>query len=190
MDRAATIPTVVFMFIAAVVATDPRLAGAEDAPADPIVSVAPAEGEEMVAAQRHSWHGNLGAGGSLLLSGAAGQRWRLDAQASLLPGGRFGHWGFLLAARAVGRDPDVALFTVGVERQLAASRPRLAISGYVDVGVESAGSLPVVGAGSRTVLRMMGPLGVAVDTGAHLILDGFSSTRLMASASLLIVVAR
>src|SRR5687767_14004494 len=132
------------------------------------------------------FHGSLSAGGSLLLTGAGGDATRFDASISIQPWRRFGA---VLAVRASDEEPRAMMLTAGVEYQAAASRPRLVMALYADAGVETAGTDPVIGAGLRTTLVVVGPLGVIADTGFHLVLDP-DDLRMVIGSALMIAVAR
>lgn len=132
------------------------------------------------------WHGSIGAGGSLLATGAAGHAARLDAAIELQPWRRLG---VLAAGRACGGEPRDAILTAGLTYQAAAARPRLALALYVDAGVATGGPAPVIGAGLRTTIAVVGPLAVVLDTGAHVVVDG-GDTRLVIGSAALLAVAR
>jgi hypothetical protein len=61
---------------------------------------------------------------------------------------------------------------------------------YADAGVETAGKTPVLGFGTRTVFRIIGPLALIGDTGFHLVLDGLDDTTLVIGSALMLGVAR
>jgi hypothetical protein len=133
------------------------------------------------------WHGSIGAGGSLVLTGAGGDAFRLDGAIAYQPFERFG---FVAAVRAFDDEPRDALVTAGITWEAAASRPRLAVALYGDAGIATAETLPVLGIGVRTTIAVFGPLGVIADTGAHLVLDGVDDTALVISSALLLAVVR
>lgn len=134
------------------------------------------------------WHAAAGVGGSLLLSGDGGDATRFDAAISFqFPRSRFG---VVAAGRAFDDNPRDALVTAGVEYQAAASRPRLVLTLYADIGLETAGTHAVAGFGTRTVFRIIGPLAVIADTGFHFVLDGLDDTTLVIGSALLVGVAR
>jgi hypothetical protein len=137
-----------------------------------------------------TWHGSIGAGGSILITGSQDDRTRFDAAISVMPGGRFGRFGALAAVRAIDDDPGSAIVTAGVEYQAAASRPRLVLTLYADLGVETSATAPVIGAGSRTWFKIVGPLGLVADTGFHLVIDGADDTRLVIGSTLMLALIR
>ena len=134
-----------------------------------------------------TWHGSIGAGGSLLVTGAGGDALRLDGAIAYQPFERFG---FVAAVRAFDDAPRDALVTAGLTWEAAASRPRIAVALYADAGVATAETLPVLGLGVRTTIAVFGPLGVVADTGAHLVLDGVDDTALVISSALLLALVR
>jgi len=143
--------------------------------------------EDQPAAPARHWHGSLSVGASLLSTGDGGDTTRFDASISFQPHRRFGA---VVAARAFDDAPRSVMLTAGVEYQAAASRPRLVLSLYADVGVETAGKDPVLGVGVRTTLIVLGPVGVVADTGFHLVIDGMDRTRLVIGTALMLAVAR
>ncbi|MBP9204059.1 MAG: hypothetical protein KBG28_08865 [Kofleriaceae bacterium] len=127
-------------------------------------------------------HGSLGAGPALVLTGAGGDRTRLDLGLDVLPGGRLGRFGLAGALRGLGGDGAPTLLCAGVVWQAAAARPRLTLLPYAEAGLawaDGAARAPVVGAGLRVALAVLGPVGVVVDSGAHLVVDGVADTRLV-----------
>jgi hypothetical protein len=122
-------------------------------------------------------HGSVGFGGALLLTGDQGDRNRLSAELDIEPGGRFDTYGALVALRAFDRQ-HAGLLCVGLMYEAAAARPRLVIDLHADLGVDLDGIHLVAGGGVRTVLGIIGPLGVALDTGAYVVLAGSQDTRL------------
>jgi len=132
-------------------------------------------------------HGSAGAGGGFLLTGAnGGNRGRLDAEIDVSPGGAFGRFGGSLAWRAVDRD-HAGLACVGVVYEAAAARPRLVLDLHADLGADVDVKAPLVGGGIRSTLTIIGPLGVALDTGAYLVIDGIADTRLAIESNAMLV---
>jgi hypothetical protein len=131
------------------------------------------------------WHGSIGAGGQFLLTGDQGDRNRIEMEADVEPASR---WGALLAWRTVNQHHN-GILSAGVMYEAAAARPRLVVSFHGDVGFDLDQHAPVVGGGLRTVIAIVGPAGIALDSGGYLVLDGVDHTRL-AIASGLAVVAR
>ncbi len=133
------------------------------------------------------FHGSLGVGGALLLTGnAGGSRLRVEGEVDVEPGGRFGRFGGLLAIRAADRTHH-GLACAGLMFEAAASRPRLVLDLHADVGVDLDQRAPLIGAGIRTVVTIIGPLGVAIDAGAILVIDGLDRSRLAIGSATSIV---
>ena len=124
------------------------------------------------------FHGSAGAGGALLLTGDRGDRNRFEASLDL----ERGRYGGLLALRGFDTDHH-GLLTAGLVFEAGAARPRLVVDLHADLGADLDQEAPVVGGGIRTVIAIVGPLGVALDTGAYLVIDGFDDTRLVISTS-------
>jgi hypothetical protein len=125
-------------------------------------------------------HGSVSAGGTLLLTGDEGTRNRGELELDVEPQSRFGA---LVAWRAFDQDHK-GLVTAGLIYEGGAARPRLVLDLHGDVGVDLDHKAPVVGGGIRTVLTLIGPLGLALDTGAYLVIDGVDSTRLQFQSGL------
>lgn len=136
------------------------------------------------AAAERGYHGSIGGGGSLLLTGGEGDRLRLDFQVDLEPGTRYGG---SLAWRFVDQDHH-GMLTAGLVFEGAAARPRLVVDLHGDLGADLDQHAPVVGGGIRTTLTILGPLGVGLDTGAYLVIDGVERSRLVLAGNALVVV--
>jgi len=134
-------------------------------------------------AHARPWHGSVGAGGALVGTGAGDDRGRLEIALDLKPGIRFGG---VLAWRAFDENHD-GLVMAGIVYEGAASRPRLVLDLHADLGADLDARAPLVGGGIRTTLTIIGPLGVALDSGAYLIIDGIDNTRLQLQSSALVV---
>jgi hypothetical protein len=133
------------------------------------------------------FHGSVGAGGSLLLAGEnGGNRGRLSAELDLLPGGAFGRFGGLVAWRAVDGD-HAGLVCAGLVFEAAAARPRLVLDLHADAGADLDQRAPLVGGGIRTTLTIIGPLGVALDTGLYVVIDGVDHSRLVVESNAMVV---
>jgi hypothetical protein len=130
----------------------------------------------LVATTAHArpWHGSVGGGTTLLLTGDQGDRNRFELQADVEPASR---WGALLAWRAFD-DTHKGIVGAGVVYEAGAARPRLVVDFHGDAGVDLDHTAPMVGGGLRAVIAVVGPLGVALDTGAYLVIDGVEDTRL------------
>ena len=134
------------------------------------------------------FHGSFGVGGAALATGnAGGAHLRFEGELDLEPGGRFGRFGGLVALRAADRDHH-GLACVGVIYEAAASRPRLVLDLHADAGFDLELRAPLAGAGIRTVVTIYGPLGVALDGGALLVIDGLADTRLVIGGATALVV--
>jgi hypothetical protein len=125
-------------------------------------------------AQARPWHGSVGGGSTLLLTGDRGDRTRFELEADLEPASR---WGALLAWRGFDGDHD-GIVAAGFVYEAGAARPRLVVDFHGDLGVDLDERAPMIGGGLRTVIAIVGPLGVALDTGAYLVVDGVDNTRL------------
>ncbi len=128
-------------------------------------------------------HGSVGAGGSLIVTGSQGDRWRLDLAVDFKPRSRYG---VLLAWRAFDADHR-GLVTAGLSFEAGAARPRLVIDLHADVGVDLEQRAPVIGGGFRPTLGLIGPLGLVYDGGAYIVLDGLDDSRFQLMSTLLLV---
>jgi hypothetical protein len=72
--------------------------------------------------------------------------------------------------------------------EAAAARPRLVLDLHADLGADLDARAPLAGGGLRTTLQLVGPLGVVVDSGAYLVIDGIERTRLQLQSSALLAV--
>jgi hypothetical protein len=125
------------------------------------------------------FHGSVGAGGALLLTGDLGDRARLEASADVKLGGRFG----ALAAWRAFDDHHRGLVAAGLVFEAGAARPRLVLDLHADLGADLDARAPLAGGGIRTTLAIVGPLGVVLDSGAYLVIDGLDDTRLQLQSS-------
>ncbi len=139
-----------------------------------------------VSADPRAWHGSIGGGGSLLLTGDDGARQRLAGELDVLPGGAWDRYGVLVALRDVDADHH-GLLCAGVLFEAASARPTLALALHGDVGLDLDARAPLVGGGLRTTLAIAGPLGVALDAGGELVLDGLDHSRLALALSAMVV---
>ena len=121
-----------------------------------------------------SIHGSAGIGGSLIMTGARGDRFRLDATFDLKPRSRYG---VVLGWRAFDEDHE-GLVTAGLAYEGAASRPRLVVDLHADLGFDLDARRPLAGAGIRTTLMIVDPFAVVLDTGGYLVIDGVDNSRL------------
>lgn len=127
-------------------------------------------------------HGSAGIGGTLVMTGARGDRLRLDATFDLKPRSRYG---FVLGWRAFDEDHH-GLVTAGLAYEGAASRPRLVLDLHADIGFDLDTRRPLVGGGLRTTLMIIGPFGVVLDTGGYLVIDGVDNSRLQLQGATLL----
>lgn len=146
----------------------------------------------LLAATAHAddrpWHGSVGVGGSLVLTGDQGDRNRIDAAIDLKPASRYG---VSLAWRGVEpRDNDHhdGLLIAGLVYEGAASRPRLVLDLHADVGFDLDARRPLIGGGIRPTLMIYGPVGLVFDTGVYVIVDGIDGTRVQLMSSTLLAV--
>lgn len=130
-------------------------------------------------ADDRAWHGSVGIGGALLLTGFGADRNRFEIEADLEPGSQLGG---LVALRGVD-DTHRGIACAGVVYEAGAARPRLVLDLHGDVGVDLDHPAPMVGGGVRTTITIVGPLGLALDAGGYLVIDGVSATRLEISTS-------
>ena len=129
-------------------------------------------------------HGSVGVGGPLLLTAHDDNRLRAELELDVEPGSRYGG---LVAWRGFD-DEARGMLLGGLIFEGAAARPRLVVDLHADVGADLDQYAPVIGGGLRTVLTIWGPFGIALDTGAYLVIDGVDDTRLRIRGSTSIVV--
>lgn len=125
-------------------------------------------------------HGSVGVGGMFLYTGHDNDQFRFEISFDLEPATRFG--GFL-AWRAFDLEHKGMVLAGGVF-EAGAARPRLVVDLHADIGADLDQVAPVVGVGIRTTLTLWGPLGIALDSGAYLVIDGVDNTRLVLGSSL------
>jgi hypothetical protein len=176
----------------------PSPSPAEPPPPRPTASPAlPREPEPPLPASGPPFRFSIGGGGAVLILGSEGERWRGLYQLDLYPGGRLGHWGLSLAARSILFDPygEAGMVTAGAIYEAAASRPRLIMALHGDLGVTYGPDggddvRPVVGGGLKTHLGIIGPLAIATDLTAHLVLGDSDDLALVISAGAMIALFR
>ncbi|MCX5744209.1 MAG: hypothetical protein NT062_17095 [Proteobacteria bacterium] len=140
------------------------------------------------ASEPRAVHGSVGGGGALLFAGEdGGARLRVEGEVDVEPGGWAGRFGGLLALRAADRTHH-GLLVAGLMFEAAAARPRLVLGLHADLGIDLDVVAPVVGGGLRATVAIWRSLGVAIDTGAHLVVDGIADTRLVFGSSTSVVV--
>jgi hypothetical protein len=132
------------------------------------------------------WHGSVSGGPSLVLTGAQDDRLRFDVTVDVKPASRLGA---LLAWRGFDGDRR-GLVTGGIVYEGAAARPRLIADLHADAGADLDARAAVVGGGVRFTLAVGRGLGVGVvlDTGGYLVLDGVDDLRLQLQTSVLAAV--
>lgn len=135
-------------------------------------------------ASARPWHGSVGGGSSFLLTGAEGDRQRFELAVDLTPGSRYGGH---IAWRAFD-DVHRGLLLAGAVFEAGAARPRLVVNLHTDVGVDLDRVAPVVGGGVRTTLTIWKMIGVGLDAGGYLVVDGIDDTRLVLASSASLVV--
>ena len=128
-------------------------------------------------------HGSIGAGGALLFTGEQGDRFRGEVAADLKWHSRYGG---ILAWRAFDKDRN-GLLTGGLVYEAAAARPRLVIDLVAEAGWDLDQKRPLVGAGIRSTLTIIGPLGVSFHTGAYFVIDDLDGSRLQIQSDALVV---
>lgn len=124
-------------------------------------------------------HGSVGGGGSFLLTGDGGDRNRFELELDIEPASRFGG---MLAWRAFDADHH-GLLLGGLVYEAGAARPRLVVDLHGDAGVDLDVWAPVIGGGVRTTLTIWKLLGVALDSGGYLVVDGIDDTRFVIATS-------
>jgi hypothetical protein len=128
-------------------------------------------------------HGSAGIGASFLLTGDNGDRNRFDAEVDIEPYSRFGG---VLALRGFDADHR-GLACAGMVYEAGAARPRLVLDLHADIGADLDQRAPLAGGGIRTTITVIGPLGIALDTGAYLVVDGVDRTRMVISSGAALV---
>lgn len=127
-------------------------------------------------------HGSLAAGGSLLVTGDQGDRLRADVDLVVKPGSRYGG---SLAWRWFDQEHRGAVLA-GLVFEGAAARPRLVVDLHADAGADLDQRAPIVGGGIRTTLTIIGPLGVVLDPGVYVVVDGFDGSRAVLAGNALL----
>lgn len=143
-----------------------------------VAAIAIAQAEPHRAAP---WRGSVGVGGHLSLTGPTD--YGPVAIGTFWPGGRLGRYGLRLEGRGLDEtNADSGMVTAGVIYQAAAARPRLALSLHGEAGATFPDHLPVLGGGVEVVLWAIGPLGVGLDSTAHILFEGIDSQLVLGSA--------
>jgi hypothetical protein len=129
-------------------------------------------------------HGSVGGGTSFLLTGHGGDRNRFELALDIEPASRFGGH---VAWRGFDGDHH-GLLLGGIVYEAGAARPLLVVDLHGDVGVDLDVTAPVVGGGIRTTLTIWKLVGVALDGGSYLVLDGIDDSRLVIATSASLVI--
>jgi hypothetical protein len=130
------------------------------------------------------WHGSAGGGGSFLVTGSEGDRARFELAVDVEPHGRYGA---IVAWRGFDEDGHRGMALAGLVYEAAAARPLLVIDLHGDAGIDLDATAPVAGGGLRTVLTAYKTVGVALDTGGYLVIQGIDNNRFVLSSSLQLV---
>lgn len=141
----------------------------------------PARADEERA--RRGVHGSIGGGSSLLVTGHGDDRLRYELELDIKPASRFGGH---VAWRAFDGEHK-GLLLGGVVYEAGAARPRLVLDLHGDVGADLDARAPVIGGGVRTTLTLWKMVGLALDAGGYLVIDGVDDTRLVLAGSTSIV---
>jgi hypothetical protein len=80
------------------------------------------------------------------------------------------------------------LLVGGLVYEAGAARPRLVVNLHGDVGADLDVTAPVVGGGVRTTLTIWRMIGVGLDGGGYLVIDGVDDTRLVIATSAALVI--
>lgn len=128
------------------------------------------------------WHGSIGGGSGLAVTGGGGDHGRFDLSLELEPASRYG---VTLGWRQFDRT-HAGLIVAGLLYEAAAARPRLVIDFHADVGVDLDGPHPLVAGGIRTTIGVRGPLAVVLDFTPYLVLGNYDALRLQIAGSALL----
>jgi hypothetical protein len=128
-------------------------------------------------------HGSAGGGGSILLTGYRDDRFRFDLAVDVKPRSRVG----MLAAWRGFDAEHRGIVMAGLVYEAAASRPWIVLDLHAEVGLDIDRVAPALGGGIRTTLTIVGPLGLALDSGAYVVIDGIEDTRLQLQSNALVV---
>lgn len=140
--------------------------------ADDVDAVADAETAPRAGAARRGVHASATAGWYAALTGPLSHG--PAAELEIHPGGFFGRLGAGLYYRGDERIRGGAV-ALGLAYEVGAARPKLTMGLHVDVGYDLTDDLPLVGAGVRSWLGVVGPLVVSGNATAHVFLDGIDS---------------
>jgi hypothetical protein len=137
----------------------------------------------LVAATAHAdrpIHGSATVGGTFLLTGDEGSRQRAELELDVEPHSKYGA---LVAWRGFDQNKK-GLVAAGLVYEGGAARPRLVLDLHADIGMDLDRTAPMIGGGLRTVIAVIGPLAVALDTGGYLVIDGVDHTRFQLQSGL------
>ena len=129
-------------------------------------------------------HVGFGVGGTFAGTGSERTGWLVAFE--FLPGKNWGRLGVRLSARGGSNDGLIGL--AGLAFEAGASRPRLDIILTTEIGASSTGH-PIAAAGVETHLGVLGPIGIALNLNALLVVDGTQDTKLILSSGLLARIA-
>jgi hypothetical protein len=129
-------------------------------------------------------HGSVGGGHSFWLTGHGDDRNRWELALDIEPASRFGGH---IAWRGFD-DKHRGLLLGGIVYEAGAARPRLVVDLHGDVGADLDAKAPVVGGGVRTTLTLWKVIGLALDGGSYLVIDGVEDTRLVIATSSSLVI--
>lgn len=132
-------------------------------------------------------HGSVAAGGTFVAVGSDGDRLRSEVSAAIKPWSRYGliaGWRAFDAA-SLGDGTHDGMLTAGLVYEAGAARPRLVLDLVAEVGWDLDHRAPLVGAGIRNTIGVVGPLAVVLHSSLYIVLDGIA-TRVHLQGSLLV----
>jgi hypothetical protein len=119
-------------------------------------------------------HGSIAAGGTLVLTGSDGDRFRNEVSADIKPWSRYGA---IVGWRAfdqgsLGDGEHDGMLTAGIVFEAGAARPRLVLDLVGEVGWDLDQKAPLAGAGIRNTVGVIGPLAVVLHSSLYIVVDG------------------
>jgi hypothetical protein len=119
-------------------------------------------------------HGSVAAGGTLVVTGSDGDRFRNEVSADIKPWSRYGA---IIGWRAfdqasLGDGEHDGMLTAGIVFEAGAARPRLVLDLVGEVGWDLDQSAPLAGAGIRNTIGVVGPLAVVLHSSLYIVVDG------------------
>lgn len=132
-------------------------------------------------------HGSIAVGGASLATGSDGDRLRNEVSLDIKPRSRYG---LILGYRgwdaySFGDGAHDGFLTAGLAFEAAAARPRLVIDLVGEVGWDLDQDAPLLGAGIRNTVGVIGPLAVILHGSLYVVVDG-SDTRVQLQGNLLV----